>query len=210
MERDGHHVTRAYCRAQPRSLALLNGRCRSTGLVSPTGSGAGRAAPRKAGFGAARHVELGVDVLDVGAGGLRRDHESRRDLLVGAAPRDEAEHLDLAGGSVLPDRRRAAPTRWPAAPSTASTASPSSRPAVTSRAELVRRLVAASVPGGGAEARASPGTRRPRPASAPARVIAAPTAPAGTRSRRAAHEAAPRPGRAAASDGDCCSIRSVR
>ena len=140
-------------------------------------------------------VDLRVDVLDVVADRLRRDHELRRDLLV-RVPR--ASSLSTSTSRWVspagPSRRRA--TRWPAAPSTASTASASRRPALTSE----RSSPAASC-GGGQRGRvaapASPGRRRRRRGSAPGARSPRRTARAGSRSRRAARGAARRPDRAA-------------
>lgn len=64
----------------------------------------------EAGRGAGRRTALGVDVLDVGASGLRGDDEVGGDLLGGCTAGDEAERLDLAPGqSGGPDDVRAAP-----------------------------------------------------------------------------------------------------
>ena len=112
----------------------------------------------EAGFGPAGGVDLGVDVLDVVARGLRRDDQAPGDLLVGQAAGQEPEHLDLACGQPGGSSRRR-PIRWPATSSTASTAAPSIRPARTSarssaaalggpglamRARLAHRLVGVS------------------------------------------------------------------
>jgi hypothetical protein len=48
--------------------------------------------------GAARSADLRVDVLDVVASGLWRDHETLGDLLVRQPASDEPEDLDLARG----------------------------------------------------------------------------------------------------------------
>src|SRR5260221_13364458 len=51
----------------------------------------------QAGGCAAWGADLHLDVLDVVGGGLRWDHQSRRDLLARQTPRDQPEHVDLAG-----------------------------------------------------------------------------------------------------------------
>jgi hypothetical protein len=48
------------------------------------------------GSGSSRHAALGVDVLDVVVGRLRRDVQPIRDLSRRESPRDKAQHLDLA------------------------------------------------------------------------------------------------------------------
>src|SRR5262245_47289875 len=48
--------------------------------------------------GARGDAELGVDVLDVGRHRPRCDHETEGDLLVLVSAREQAQHLDLAGG----------------------------------------------------------------------------------------------------------------
>ena len=67
--------------------------------------------PRPAG-----RAGLGVDVLDVVARGLRRDHQLLGDLLIGKAEREQPQDLDLARGQPGGPRhsgggRRARPTR---------------------------------------------------------------------------------------------------
>src|SRR5947209_17430446 len=47
----------------------------------------------QAGAGALRDTDLRIDVLDVIAGGLARDHQALRDLLVGKSARHELEYL---------------------------------------------------------------------------------------------------------------------
>ena len=74
---------------------------------------------------AARRVDLRVDVLDVVADRLRRDRQPLGDLLVRQPAREQPQHLDLARRQPGRALAAAAATRWPAAPSTASTASPS-------------------------------------------------------------------------------------
>jgi hypothetical protein len=75
-------------------------------------------------------ANLGVDVLDVVIGGLRRDAERQRDLSGGVPDRDQPQDLDLARV-----RSAGAVGRFdepcPTAPRTAATASPSNRPART-------------------------------------------------------------------------------
>ena len=86
---------------------------------------------KQAGGGTTRRVDLRVDVFGVVGDRFRRDHQPLGDLLVGEPPREQPEDIDFARRqSGRPSRRRG--TRCPAAPSTASTASPSWRPALTS------------------------------------------------------------------------------
>jgi hypothetical protein len=66
------------------------------------------------GGGPAGGVDLGVDVLDVIAGRLRRDHQSFGYLPVGQAAGEQDEDLDLAGGQAgqgLPAPRQPVPGR---------------------------------------------------------------------------------------------------
>jgi len=62
------------------------------------------------GGGTAGSVDLGVDVLDVIAGRLGRDHQSFGYLLVGQAAGEQDQDLDLAGGQACgPGQRLPAP-----------------------------------------------------------------------------------------------------
>ena len=132
------------------------------------------------------------------------------DLLVGEAARQQPQHLDLARRQARPARSRRRGTRWPAAPSTASTASASRRPAVTSarssaaaspaaaRRPMGTRLAHRLVGVGGAE--------HPRRAARSRRRRGR----AGSRSRPAARGAGRRSRRAAPAPRDWWSMRSVR
>jgi hypothetical protein len=68
---------------------------------------------------------------------LRRYHQMPADLLGRVAAGEQAEHLYLACGQPARLQVRAG-ARWPAAVSTASTAVPSSRPAMTSARRVVK------------------------------------------------------------------------
>ena len=103
------------------------------------------------GGGAGRDADLGVDVLDVVIGGLRRDVEPIGDLPRREPLRREPQHIDFAAGQ---------PARMSAA--------------VCRRRRAARRGPRPRVPLGSREARARPATRagaarRPRP---PARTAA--------------------------------------
>ena len=76
----------------------------------------------------------------------------------------QSQHLDLARVNPAGQSRRPS-ARWPAARSTALTASPSRRPATTSARNSCRRLCGRA-PAGAAAARSSRDRRRPRPGSA--------------------------------------------
>ena len=125
-----------------------------------------------------RGVDLRVDVLDVVADGLRRDHEPLGDLLVRQAAREQPEHLDLARGQ--PGRALAAPRDAVAGGAEdgldrlgVEAAGPDLGP------QLGGRLVAPSAPAGADAARASPGRRRRRRGSAPGARSPRPTRPRG-------------------------------
>src|SRR6476646_3154529 len=76
-------------------------------------------------------IDLRVDVLDVVASRLGRDHELGGDLLARQAARDQPQDVDLAGRQS--GRPLAAPADvMPAAARTAATASASSFPALAS------------------------------------------------------------------------------
>jgi hypothetical protein len=60
--------------------------------------------------GAGGDPRLGIDVLDVVAHRLGRDPQRGRHLLVGAAPSDQAQDVDLA----FSEARRARHVRWAA------------------------------------------------------------------------------------------------
>ena len=93
--------------------------------------------------GPGRDPRLGVDVLDVAADRLGRDAERDRHLLVGVAPGDQAQHLDLAVGEARRSWLRGRARRLTAAASTASTSSRPKRPASASAPQL--RAAAAGV-----------------------------------------------------------------
>src|SRR6202012_4604752 len=79
------------------------GQCRRTGASGSWGRDASFLGEQSVlyreqrGGGPARRAGLGVDVLHVVAGRLRRDDQSPGDLLVRHAARQQDEYLDLAG-----------------------------------------------------------------------------------------------------------------
>ena len=161
------------------------------------------------GGGAARGADLGVDVLDVVADGLRRDHEPAADLLVRQPAREQPQHLDLARGQA---RRALAAARHAVA---GGAEHGLDRVAVEAAgpdlgAQLARRPPRPSAPAGGARlahrlvgvgGAEDPRRAGDRRAGEPARVARAVEALAVLHGDRA--ERAPAP-------ADWCSMRSVR
>ena len=130
-------------------------------------------------LGAVRHAGLGVDVLDMAAGRLGRDHQLPGDGLGGQAARRAAAAISTSRAVRPAGHSRRRRTRCPAARSTASAASPSRRPALTS----ARSSAAASAADRAGRCGRGLGERvvdcRPRPESRPAGVIASPDRPRG-------------------------------
>ena len=87
---------------------------------------------KQAGVDAARRTDLCVDVLDVIAG-VFGEITSRPAISLLDSPRDTSRSTSTSRAVSPAGRSRRWPTGWPAASSTASTASPSSRPAPASR-----------------------------------------------------------------------------
>ena len=92
---------------------------------------------------AGRGVDLRVDVLDVVARRLRRDHELARRSACSTGRARPAAGRRPRGSSARPASRRGGRRECPAAARTASTASASSLPALTSACELLGRVLRA-------------------------------------------------------------------
>ena len=158
---------------------------------------------------AARGVDLRVDVLDVVAGGLRRDHEPRGDLLV-RQPRASSRSTSTSRGGE-PGRPLAAARHAVARGAEHGL----DRLAVEAAgldlgAQLRRRVVGRRARRGTAAARASPGRRRPRRGCAPGARSRRPTARAGSPEPSSRSRCCTAIAPSGASAADWCSMRSVR
>ena len=139
---------------------------RAPGAIAPSFSRQTVLVGEEARADARGDVGLRVDVLDVVARRLRRDHESAGDLLARQAARDQPQDVDLAGVSP------AGPLASPPTDGRPRRAlrPPRRRRACPPRRRLAARWQPAPAPAAadGDAARSSTGTRRPRRGGAPA------------------------------------------